>query len=122
MATEANLRIQVLRELGVLDYGQTAAGSSSEVNILITKYAQFHALYSEKNAVYWGASDEIPDEAADSVVYILADECKDIFSKSHPLSPQRRLEIMARRERAEKDLRLLNNVDYQPSPTPFEDF
>lgn len=121
MPTSAVIRNQVLQELGVIRPGQTAG--SDNASAVDTKYTQWHALYAEKNAVYWAAGDDIPDEAANSVVCILADECVHMFKHvSAELSPQRRLEISARRERAEKDLRLLNNVDYQPTETYFEDY
>jgi len=120
MATTTGLRNQVLEELGVIKPGQTVGADDS--GPVDTRYTQWHALYSEKNVVYWGPTDDIPEEAVNSVVDILVDECAHKYKHIVNMDAQRRIEVAARRQRAEKDLRLLNQIDYQPSVTPFEDF
>jgi len=120
MATTTAVRNQVLEELGVIKPGQTV-GADDAIPV-DTRYSQWHALYSEKNAVYWGSLDDIPEEAVNAVVDILVDECAHKYKHMVNMDAQRRIEVAARRIRADKDLRLLNHIDYQPSVTPFEDF
>lgn len=120
MTTQVEIRNQVLNKLGAVKVGQT--GPASITDAVDLKLDQWHALYSEKNVVYWAEADDVPAEAANCVVDILVDECAPLTRHEYPLTAQERLEIAARRIRADKDLRLLNAVDYQPSATPFEDF
>ena len=120
MTTQAEIRNQVLNKLRVVKVGQT--GPTTITDVVDLKLDQWHALYSEKNAVYWAEADDVPAEAANCVVDILVDECSTLFIHEYPLTQNERIEIAARRMQADKDLRLLNNVDYQPSPTKFEDF
>lgn len=120
MTTQAEIRNQVLNKLGAVKVGQT--GPASITDAVDLKLDQWHALYSEKNVVYWAEADDVPAEAANCVVDILTDECSTLFLHEYPLSQNQRIEIAARRVEAERNLRLLNNVDYQPSPTKFEDF
>lgn len=122
MATLTSIRKEVLKELGVIGYGQTVTANNDEDTAVATRYTQWHALASEKNIVYWGDTDPVPDEAANPVISIIADECVNMFSKDYPISERRIFDLKQKRIQAEKDLRLLNNIDYQSSETEFEDF
>ncbi len=108
MATVAELRDKVLQKLEVLAVGETAEAADAELveGFISTVHANFLA----KAKIYW-PSDNTPDEAVDSMVWIIADKCKTEFGKANDQ------EITIQAQLAMDDIAELNASEYNGQPT-----
>ncbi len=116
MATKAQIRNKVLRKLKVLHANQSAP--PDDATIVEDIYDEVYAYLSERNAVTWGSSDDIPAEAVQFVVRIVAYESADEYLSLMDESRYQRLKFEAYgsddMSGAFGELVRLSAVDYVP--------
>ena len=78
MATAAQIRERALRKLGINAAGQTTQAEVRED--LDQAYQEVHAMLSTKNIAPWDFDEDIPDEFAEPVVFLVADSRKDDYA------------------------------------------
>jgi hypothetical protein len=86
--TPQELRDAVLMEVGVLAAGESAAPEDAAV--VTAKYALLHDTLTQRDMTSWDASDDIPDDVAQSVVLMVAHLCASPFG----VPPQRAAELL----------------------------
>jgi hypothetical protein len=116
MATKQTIRNRVLRRLKALPAGQTA--DSEDAQIVEDAYDSLHAYLTERDVITWGSTDDIPLEAEEPIIKLVADSIADEFLSKADENFRIRLGIQAYgldgSGGAFGDLQRLSAVDYIP--------
>jgi hypothetical protein len=86
--TPNELRDAVLQEVGVLAAGESAAPEDAAV--ATAKYALLHEMLTRKNLASWSLTDDIPDDVAQPVVWMVANLSVAAFG----VGPQKRADLL----------------------------
>lgn len=115
--TPLALKTATLRKLGVISPGMPV--SSDDMDVVTEKYAGLHAALIQRNTVTWALTEDIPSEAEQPVIDLLAARLVDDFGTSEPrASIIRALGALFAdpMSPAERQLRSAINEDYVHSP------
>ena len=124
MATKQTIRNRVLRRLKALPAGQTA--EPEDAQIVEDAYDSLHAYLTEREVITWGSTDDIPLEAEESIVKLVADAIADEFLSKADENFRIRLGLQAYgsdgNSGAFGDLQRLAAVPYVPTTIEAEYF
>jgi hypothetical protein len=110
MATAIDARNRAATMLGILGEGETL--ESYETADMDAAYVEAYARLSAKGVAWWDEDDEIPDEAINHVVAMMAMSRADDYS----ISNDRYQRVGARNAAAIPELRILKTSDQYTVP------
>ena len=106
--TKAEIAEKGLQKLGVLESGETV--DSADQTIVEDVYDSTYKILAAQDLVSWGSGDDIPTEAVNPIVFIVAENCLTEF-----IIPQDKQMLVIRgAEKAMGQLKMLEFVDYVP--------
>ncbi len=114
-STKAQVRNDVLEELGVLGAGETA--SAEDATAVERRIDQVHAELDNLGLVAWPIS-AVPDNIVMGYVNIVAERSKNTFG----VSPEKKNELVGAADRGIRHIRKQVSAGWSGGPTTFEEF